>query len=118
MTDDNVRQKLVKLVVGLVRPDLSFQDRMSHVVFVSIADSFLYEESIERGEQGDKLRDLYMTEGLVWVHPLFMGHTVIWYAEETKLCSIESLTKEEMLIVIGKQRDYVKTLYDRRVVIQ
>lgn len=117
MSEDNVRQKLVKLVTSLVRSDLSFQDRMSHIVFVSKTDSFLYEESIERGEQGDKLRDLYMTEGLVWIHPLFMGHTVIWYTEESKVCSVDSLTKEEMLLVIGKQREYVKKLWDRRIVI-
>lgn len=111
--EDGIKQKLIRLVT--LAP---YEDRTkTHVLFVSIDDSYLFEDAIERGELGDKSRELYMVEGLRFVYPLFMGYTVFWYSNNTKFCLIDNLTKEELLLLIDKQKEHIKLLYNRRVVI-
>lgn len=113
-TEEHIRLKLVSLVQAIMKSETSYEDRMKYVMFVSIADSILYEEAIDRGESGYTLRDIYMTEGLIWVHPFFYGHTVFWYASETKFCHVSDLSREELLAVIDKQSEYLKKAYDNR----
>lgn len=115
---EHVRQRLVRLVQSVIRQDMSYEERMRHVIFVSYTDSSEYEEYLSAGGGGEKLRDLYMTEGLNWVHPLFFGHTVFWYAPKTKISKLEDLSRDELLAVIDKQKSHLKVLYDRRVVIK
>lgn len=114
MSDQPIRLKLINRVRSLISQDISYEDRSKYILFVSVADSLLYEEVIERGDNGARIRDQYMTEGLSWVHPFFYGHTVFWYAPTTKLCPVSDLSKEELIDLVGKQRELLKRAYENR----